>query len=241
MAISDFVFQSAPETVHLFPAPTGANSAKLTAPQGSNFLTFQYWPQTLQDDYQVEYAEHQIPGGSHPLYQWVGGRGRTLTFQAVFTAEINQTRIEQGVPSQPFFLTPSARFTVNVNAALDKLRAWMRPLYGKGGRLGLTKPPPILKLVFPKTSLVGGGGTSVGDGINVILRSAPITIEAWFANGEPRIATVDLQFSEIVQSPSDGDDAAKIKFLDRGPFESSGNDFNYKGLSNRPLLGLVSL
>jgi hypothetical protein len=190
MAISDFVFQTSPDVVYLYPGQSPGSFSSFQGPSGSNGLTFQYWPSTLQDDYQVEYAEHQIPGGSHPLYQYVGGRGRTISFQAIFTSEINEGRLQQ-VPNFSFLLTPSARFTVNVNAALDKLRSWMRPEYTTGD-VGRAKAPEILNLVFPGTSLNGGGGTR-GDSIAVILRSAPITIEAWFADGQPRIATVDHQ------------------------------------------------
>ena len=86
MAVIDYLVADAPQSVYLFPTPVG------DLPNQQEALFFQYWPQTLTDDYQVEYAEHSIPGGTHPLYQWVGGRGRTLTFQAIFTAELNMSR-----------------------------------------------------------------------------------------------------------------------------------------------------
>ena len=240
MAITDNLSIPAPQAVFLFPTPSGVLSALAGL---GEFLAFQYWPSSLSDDYQVEYAEHQIPGGSHPLYQWVGGRGRTISFQAVFTAEINETSTgaATGIPNNPTELTPSSRFTVNVSAALDKIRSWMRPAYGRGGRLGLTDPPKILTLVFPGTGLSGGGGTVIGDPISVILRSAPITYEAWFPNGEPRIATVDLQFSEIVQSPADDGASTKIRFRDRLPFLLSGTRYNFKSVTNRPLIGSTPL
>ena len=185
MAIADLILSTdPPQTAYLW-SPDGADFSRgRTLDKGSqpqNILHFQYWPQSLQDDYQVEYAEHSIPGGSHPLYQWVGGQGRTISFQAVFTSEIDEGGAGgggslQGTIGRRSAFTPSSHYTVNVDAALSRLRGWMLPHYQKGGRLGETTPPPILSLSFRGTKLAGVGGGS--DVIQVILRSAPITYES---------------------------------------------------------------
>lgn len=257
MAAIDFLVSDAPQSVYLFPTPTGGlNSSPIPLP-GQDIgqrapLYFQYWPQSLTDDYQVEYAEHAIPGGSHPLYQWVGGRGRTLSFEAVFTAEINTKRggtFAPGGVAGPASaagavanavansLIPSSIYTVDVAAALARLRAWMMPQYGAGGRLGQTDPPKILTLVFPNSKIGGKGRLS--DAVTVILRSAPITYESWFPDGTPRVATVALTFNEIVQTPSGSgqNSGTKIEFIGRDAFEGGSANYRNRGLPNRPWFG----
>jgi len=241
MAIVDNLVATPPQSVYLFPQMSSGGFLYTVERSKEQALHFQYWPQSLQDDYQVEYAEHAIPGGSHPLYQWVGGRGRTITFEAVFTAEINTTRTSLSQPlaglggplatgAAAGFL-PSTPYTVDVAAALSKIRSWMLPKYGKGGRLGETDPPKILMLVFPNTKLAGNS-----DLITVILRSAPVTYESWYPNGQPRIATVQLTFNEIVQSASGGGQSSstKVTFIGRNNFETGGDNYRYRGLPDRP-------
>jgi hypothetical protein len=250
MAIVDNLVSQPPQSVYLFPTPTSAVRAGrfpgLPRPLQNESLYFQYWPQSLSDDYQVEYAEHAIPGGSHPIYQWVGGRGRTISFEAVFTSEVNTSRTLAGgigdIASRALggggsavteFL-PSAPYTVDVAAALSKIRSWMLPDYSEGGRLGETDPPKILTLVFPNTKLAGKT-----DLITVILRSAPVTYESWYPNGQPRIATVQLTFNEIVQSPSGSGQSSgtKVKFIGRKDFVAGSEKYRFRGLPDRPFAG----
>jgi len=246
MAAVDLLTTKPPQSVHLFPTTSGAIPAgsDLVQRQQEEALFFQYWPQSLVDDYQVEYAEHQVPGGSHPLYQWVGGRGRVISFQAIFTSELNTSGLGRvnasgfipsstaGAVAVASNLTPSNPFTVDVSAALNRLRAWLRPRYQSGGRLGVVSPPPKLTLVFPGTSL---NGTS--DLITVILRSAPVTIESWFPDGQPRVATVDLTFNEIVQSSSGQGDTTSVEFIGRDNFAEAGRGYRFRGLPDRPFVG----
>lgn len=230
--IDQLVNPSAPRSVYLWERTAGNfNQTEARAAIIGARLDFQYWPESLQDDYQVEYAEHMIPGGSHPLYQWVGGRGRTISFQAVFTSEVNTEHLLLGNVA-PVQLTPSSIYTVNIDGALNLLRGWMRPLYGTSGDAdGSAAPPKKLVLALPKTRL---NGTTVP--MNVILRSCPITYEAWFPDGQPRVATVDLTFSEIVQSNSTGS-GATVKFIDSTKFARDGKNYNFKSANNLPLIG----
>lgn len=238
MAIQDRLGNTAPQRVYLFPSADSAirsTSGFQTLPQ-TTALYFQYWPGSLQDDYQVEYAEHSIPGGSHPLYQWVAGRGRTISFEAIFTSELQDPTngalaVATAVGTS---LLPSSDFTVNVSAALAKIRSWMMPLYKSGGRLGDTEPPQILTLAFPGTNL---GGTT--DMIQVILRSAPITIESWFPSGQIRVATVTLTFNEIVQSSGGSGESSstRVQFIGRDVFETEANKYKFRGLSDKPFIG----
>ena len=234
MAVIDLLLGATPESAVLFKALTPG-----TQPDSRDAFTFQYWPATLQDSYEPNYATKQSPGASHALYQWVGGGERTISFEAIFTAEINQTRELQGTvvkaSRDASELLPSGRYTVDVAAALARIRSWMLPTYAKGGKKGLTEAPPRLWLYLPNMGL--GGAKDV---ITVILKSAPITIEACFPNGEPRVATVQMTFAETVQSPGSDGKGPAINFIDRTSFEKKATDYYYQGASSRPASGGIS-
>jgi hypothetical protein len=217
---------AAPQSAFVFPELSMPGQVPL-----DDIFVFQYWPDTLEDSYSPEYSSKQIPGGTHPLYQWVGGTERSFTFTANFTAEIDKgaVRFNQGTnPSGPIDILPSARYTVDIRAALNRLRSYMLPSYGgQGGDLNaLTKPPKRLYLVLENTGL---GGNK--DEVLVILRSAPITYESWFPSGAPRVVQVALTFSEIVQRKAQ--EGSAIRFLDRSPFEDDGKYYKYRGTVDR--------
>lgn len=250
MSIIDAVASAPPQTVYLFPTPLNVSFGAEARPNPRDILHFQYWPQSLTDDYAVNYAEHQIPGGSHPLYQWVSGNGRTISFEAIFTSEINTTRGFAGafsglggvstIANLSSAIIPSSPYTVDITAAMSRLRSYMRADYPKGGQQGLAAAPQILTLVVPGTKLNGKS-----DSVNVILRAAPITYEAWFPDGQPRVATVSLTFSEVVQLPTGsaagGDGAgSNVQFIGRKQFSSAGRDYNFRGIADRPLIGGIS-
>lgn len=163
-------------------------------------FVFQYFPASLNDSQDVNYQTIDIPGGSHPIYQWVSGGPRTISFQAQFTQE----RI---VP--PGVADVTNRRNVSINAALAALRFFYYPDYSVTAALR-AQPPVRLKLVIPGTQL---SGKVFDPSINVILTGLNPQITAWHAAGVPRMATVDLTFNEHVQSPTGG-----VQFIGRENF-----------------------
>jgi len=235
---------SSPVACYMYPEPTSAAPPPIA---GGEIFIFQYWPQTLQIAYEPTYAEHDIPGSTHPLYQWVGGKGRTISFESIFTAEQDPSTLFNLVPAS---LTPSGRYTVDVGAAIARLQSYMMPTYGDSSSLnGNITPPRRLILAFPGTGLGGGGGsnrnkptgsfqgtanraaglgqTSTYDAVTVLLFSAPITIESWFPDGAPRVATVQLTFKEVIQRNSGG--ATSISYVGATPFKDLGVGYKYDG------------
>ena len=96
---------------------------------------------------------------------------------------------------------------MNVSAAIAALQRYLYPSYGLQGT-GPTRPPSKLILVLPGTNL---GRADGADGVLCILRSASVTQEAWFPNGEIRAASVALRFSEIIQFSTSS--VSKIKYI----------------------------
>lgn len=252
MGLLDIALGStSPVSCYLYPEPDAATPPALEDRQ--NLFVFQYWPESLDISYEPIYAERQIPASTHPLYQWVGGNGRTISFSAIFTSEVDQTSLLNLVPSN---ITPSGRYTVDVAAAIARLQSYMMPTYSDSSSLnGVVKPPRRLILAFPGTGLAGGGSENrtsqaantrtasqsltsatrgirgrppaTYDAVTVLLVSAPIRIESWFPSGEPRIASVALTFKEVIQRNSSG--STSITYVGADPFKALGAGYQYSG------------
>jgi len=220
---------SDPRSAFLFPESSIGGTS---IPGDDQVFVFQYWPETIEDSYSPTYGDRQIPGGSHPLYQWTGGSGRDITFTATFTAEVDVgvTRGAFGTRNPAITeLTPSARYTVDVRAALNRLRSLMLPDYnGTGSNINTLASPPKKFYLVLQGSRLGGNK----DYILCILRSAPITYQASFPNGTPRMAEVSLTCTEIVQQTSTAG-SSSIRFIGRGPFEKDGAFYSYRGTVDR--------
>ena len=221
------VSASEPRSAYLWPEVVPG-----TPPDLYDAFVFQYWPSTLSDSESPSYAEKVIPGGSHPLLQWTGGAGRTISFSAIFTAEIDVTPTTDIKALNPSLFnalggakfTPSDRYTVNINAAIAKLKSYQRGLYPDGALNASVKPPKRLYLVLEGTNL-GGDHPE----ILTVMRTGDVTYQAWFPSGNPRIAEVSLSFTETVQHVGDTADASQITFIGRSSFEKAGKNYTYRG------------
>lgn len=231
-----------PKSAYLFPEIPGANDFGV-AKKGDDLFVFQFWPETLDATYTVNYAQKAVVGGSHDLQQWTGGSGRDITFSAVFTAELagpDARPVRPGPlsvlavpPARAFDGGPSARYSVDVRGAVSQLQSFMLGSYGKGQAHGinnLVSPPKKLWLVLENTGL--GGNT---DDVLVILRSAPVTYESWFPNGKPRIVVVACTFTEIVQRTGGQNKSSDIQFIGREVFERDGEFYKFRGVVDRTI------
>ena len=217
-------------SAYMFPEAI-APSGRLRRPDDGIFV-FQYYPEGVQDTYNPEWTTKQVPGGSHPLYQFNGGSGRDITFTARFTAE----RDLGAVRGKTSGSLPSDRYTVDVRGALATLRSFMMADYGDQEGNGISsraRPPQKLWLVLQGLSLGGHDR----DEILVIVRSAPITFEASFPNGHPRIVEVSMTCSQIVQhTRAAGTGGSAIQFIGRESFEQDGaTNYKYRGTVDRAM------
>jgi len=249
MGLLDYVATPGQRLAYLFPEKPNLNESGAGgyASAGVGFITkqqslsdvfiFQFWPQQVQDNYTPNYATKNIPGASHPIFQWTSGNGRDISFTAQFVSELREdqgftgadtnsnsdfrSRISASAATSPTLgsvttalgtamgalMLPSARYVVNVASAIGALQQYLYPSYGDNN--DLTHPPKKLVLVLPGTRL---GRKKDADGILCIMRSASVTHEAYFPTGEIRSASVALKFSEIIQlSSSSG--VSKIKYI----------------------------
>jgi len=197
---------------YLYPDPSTLQGSPLnTSPGGqhgqqaaasNDTFVFQYFPETLSDSQSANYNSIDVPGGSHPIVQWINNGPRTLSFQAQFAHEQIDPDLTQNQTS---------KHNVDIDAAVARLRFFMYPHYEKRGEI-LTSPPPILYLVIGKTKL-RHNSRSGASGVPVVMNDIAVNYAAWHADGTPRQANVDFTFQEVVQSPSKG-----VRFVDREDF-----------------------
>ena len=204
MALSDLlalVRQGRASVAFFAPEPSGnpARPAKF-----EDVTVFQYWPAQLTDDQSPNFANKEIPGGSHPLKQWISNGPRTIGFEAVFTRELKDDALARAAGS------PSTRYTVDLAAARSRIERFRQPLYRKGAQTGITEGPERLVLCFPKMQL--GGNV---DEVLCYMTEASVTYEKCFDDGTPRSMVVSLQFEESVQHARGQGSAIRFHGRDR--------------------------
>lgn len=212
-----------PETINPTTNASSFESVSRNKIGATDTFVFQYFPEEVSDSHPPNYAQQEIPGGSHPLYQYVGGMERLITFTATFTSEIAEPE-----KIDDLINTPSAKYTVDVKAALAGLLKFKYADYKKGGQSGRTIAPPRLILVLDNMNLGRDR-----DEILVILKSAPVTYQSWFPDGTPRIATVDLEFAECVQQLSSAKEGpSQINFIGSDRYQAAASRYKYLGGSH---------
>lgn len=191
------------------------------AVQDSKERSFQYWPDTITDTKGVEYASKQIPGASHPLKQWVAGGDRDITFTAPFSRDLAKD-------SSPLQSEDLLARNPDIRTAIAWLRQYLYAAYREADFR--VRPPKKLLLHLPNTAIglgagaavldvLGAGAGSMYDLLPCVMVKCDVTYKAFFPDGTPRLATVDLGFQEIVQY------AGQVNFVGRDSFESMGSKY----------------
>jgi len=172
---------------------------------------FQYFPESLQDTRGVDYQAKQIPGLSHPLYQWTTGGAREISFTAIFTRDRALTSQEKAAALSASTVArvggSTARYgisdmrNVDIPSAISWLRSYTYPEFAINGQNQYSRPRPPRRLVLTLPGLRINQGTPElnDDDVRCIMTQCEVTYEGFFADGTPRIARVGLAFAEIIQ------------------------------------------
>ncbi len=160
---------------------------------------FQYFPETISDSKANSYQSKEIPGLSHPLYQWTAGGPRELSFTAIFSADLPPAD-----PKGPKRSAEMMERSVDVDAAVAWIQSYQYPEYtvdGKGKRNENTRPKPPRKmlLTLPNVAINFGRPAQLFDELWCILLSAEVSRESFFPSGATRLAKLELTFAEIIQ------------------------------------------
>jgi hypothetical protein len=185
-------------------------------PGGSEVRQLQWFPETLTDSKDTDWQDRVVPGGSHPLLNWVSGGRRDISFMAQYTCDkdpgydsarakmagVGQKTIASGYP--PGGKTIAGRRDLDIRAEIDFLRQCMYPRYSTtAGRRVL--PPPVVRLTVDNLGW-GPGGTNM---IRTVMTQCEVTYNKLFPSGYPRLVEVSLGFAEVVQ------EADRVRFIGR--------------------------
>jgi len=171
-------------------------------------LTFQYYPETISDKKGVTWSSKEMPGGSHPIYQWISGGERIISFTAVFTQEMSPDNFKNPIAS-------SDKRSVDVMTYINVLRSFLYPIY----KDGVAYPPPRLLLIFPQKLKIG---TYKAGDILCVEIGCDVEYEDFWEDGTIRKATVSLEFAEIIQGNIP-------RYISRDNFLKSRGNITYYG------------
>jgi hypothetical protein len=182
---------------------------------------FQYYPETINDSRGVEYQTKNVVGSSHPIYQWVHGSERRISFEAIFTLDYSPYDINNdSTPSAVGALTQgfstvssfaknpissigglikgkdSSQAGLDIAGAIAWLRSKTYPTYYTNASVD---PPPKLLLWLENSGITSFVGSFEVDVVPVLLTRCDVTYEAFFRNGRPRAVTISLEFVETIQ------------------------------------------
>lgn len=206
-------------------------------------IAFQYWPESIQDSRSSEWSPRNIPGGSHPIYQWTHGGERRLSFTVVFTTDtapgegiLGDAQVGElaGTTRDPYAVMADRPLSgiergtrdVDIRAAVSWLRWFTYPAYDLGSNPKAYEPAKAL-LVLPGSGI----GHDSKDSILCVMTQCDVTYEAFFPDGFPRIVEVQLEFAEVVQM------TGRVRFQDRRNMILSSNIKSYFSVRNSQGMG----
>jgi hypothetical protein len=199
---------------------------------------FQYFPETITSNRSVNWASKPIPGGSHPLYQFIGGTDHTIAFTAIFTSDENTMgqslydSLAGGVSIASLakkVFGAKKKHNVDVAAAIAWLRSFTYASYAASASKVIA--PPVLRLYLPNSGIWGAG--KFRDSVDVVMTQCDVTYESFHRTGHPRIAVVNLSFFETIQV------GKNWKFVDRNDWDKQTawlDNYDRKGNSSKPSL-----
>jgi len=178
-------------------------------------FTFQYFPEEISDDKDINMQTKELAGGSLPIYQFISAGERTISFTAMFSSDVDH--VSQAAASSSFLFSVTARDNyervkeaglerrnIDARTAITNLRAFMLPRYmTQAEGAAETKPPPRLRLFIPGSGIgVTGGISEAGHGPDAmfcVMTQCNVTYHKFFPSGFPRLVSVDLSFAQVPQ------------------------------------------
>lgn len=186
------------------------HSIWFTSPDSSSFgnsftsLNAQFWPESINDQKQIAWTPIELPGGTHPVYQFAQGGERIINMSLVLYRE------RLGVASPKHDNSPHIlhKYSRDISASVSWLRHKMYPYFDD--TLGIMKPPPRLRVYFggtgrPQKTELGlhFQGLSDNNVLDCILTACDVSYTKFFPNGTPRLAMVEVALTQIIQVDND--------------------------------------
>ena len=172
-------------------------------------LRLQYFPDTISDNKGTVVSKRVIPGASLPIYQWISGGERIISFGATFTTDVDFISITTGQKDQSILQrldnVGAKSRNQDPRAGVAWLRRFLIPSYSQNGSdIGspLSVAPNRILLNIPHSGIgIAGGASPYGDdSVLCFLSQCDVVYEAFFPSGLPRIVVVSLAFTEVAQN-----------------------------------------
>ena len=164
-------------------------------------LRFQHYPASISDTKAVNYSQKTVPGGSLPLYQWINGGERVISFIAMFSSDIDLSLTSDALGSGSLVDEVKAIGVEDRNVDVAAAVVWLRRMMLPGYSPTLTYPPPKLWLWLPGTGIGAAGGFDDrnADGVLCVMTQCDVEYKAFFPSGTPRLVSAQLAFTQIPQ------------------------------------------
>lgn len=181
-----------------------------TGPDGTidpdSGFRFQYFPETLSDTKAINYSPREVLGGNLPIYQWINGGERLISFTAMFTSDLEPGKGSTESTDQVGHLNDLdskglSRRNVDIKGAIAYLRSCMMPTYYPDK---VQAPPVLLLKIFGSGIGLGSGfapdADPQQDSILCQMSQCDVEYRQFFSkSGLPRIASVSLTFQQVGQ------------------------------------------
>lgn len=158
---------------------------KVLSSDGSGeYFILPFFPESVSDSKSVNWNNIELPGASHPIYQYVNSGERTISFTAKLLREIKPVAGETIVKSP---------YNVDINDVVRFLRSCLYPQ--KSNTETIVKAPPICKIKLGGSVFDSGSGL-----ITCIMTQCDVEVSKWWDDNRatPKVAEVSLAFSEII-------------------------------------------
>lgn len=230
----------APKSVRAYIIPISNETGNME--DESSIRCFQYFPETISDSRQSNWTPKDIPGLSHPLYQWVSGGPREISFTAIFSRDTDVNINVSSASVTDRFVGATDLYSdsntvqsgqidnfrnVDIPGAVAWLRQFTYPIYiNNGTPVDRALPPKRLVLVMPGVRLNHSNPGFGASEVPCIMTQCDVTYEAFFPSGTPRLAKVALTFAEVIQiqntiKPQDG---SVVRYIGQSMYRFKPND-----------------
>jgi hypothetical protein len=179
----------------------------------------QFWPETVSISASVNYADKQVIGGSHPIRQWTGGGGRSMSLSLMVGRDMKR---KVDLPGISFLMDDpqsvgNAEWNYDVRREIDRFMAFTLPTYTKDDVGAIAKPPPTIRLWA--AGMAWSMNPDSRDVFVGTVKSVNVTYKRVFTEtGIARLATIDVQIDESVQQPGGGVMFVGVDDLKRSPW-----------------------
>ena len=155
-----------------------------------SYIVLPFFPESASDSKSVNWNNIELPGGSHPIYQFVSGGERTVSFTIKLIRETKPLAALKDDKRSPY--------NIDINKAVRFLRSCLYPQFSNADSSGSTvvTAPPLCKI------RVGGNdfGHDKGGMMTCIMTTCDVEVTKWWDDAQttPRVAEVSVAFAEVI-------------------------------------------